>query len=133
MTSKDPAAAAGTPAPRRRAGQLEGHIVTVLVEAGRPLTPGEVLEVLGASTALSYSTVVTTLTRLYEKGALTRKRHGRAFRYGAVADAAGLIAGRMNRLLIEEPDRASVLRRFVSTLDPQDEEILRELLGGSQD
>jgi predicted transcriptional regulator len=99
-----------------------------LVEAGRSLTPSEVLEVLNASTTLSYSTVVTTLTRLYKKGSVARQRHGRAYKYGAMADAPGLIAGRMSRLLSEERDRASVLRRFVSALDPGDEELLRELL-----
>jgi predicted transcriptional regulator len=38
------------------------------------LTPGEVRDRLDPDSALSYSTVVTTLTRLYEKGALTRHR-----------------------------------------------------------
>lgn len=97
------------------------------------MTPGEVLEALGESANLSYSTVVTTLTRLHQKGAVTRARYGRAFRYRAVADAAGLIAERMNRLLAEESDRASVLRRFVSALEPQDEAILRRLLSDLDD
>ena len=124
--SSDPERGSG----RRRAGQLEGQIVTVLTQAGRGLTPGEVRARLPE---LSYSTVVTILTRLYDKGAATRRRDGRAYRYEAVADAAALVAGRMNRLLTEEPDRASVLRRFVSTLDEQDEEFLRALLRDSDD
>lgn len=119
------------PASRRRAGQLEAQIVTVLTEAGGALTTGEVLERLGAEAGLSYSTVVTTLTRLHRKGIVTRRRHGRAFRYRAVADATGLTAFRMNRLLSREDDRASVLRRFVSGLDPDDEELLRDLLSQS--
>jgi hypothetical protein len=45
-----------------------------------------------------------------------------------VNDAAGLVADRMSRLLAREPDHASVLRRFVSTLDHRDEAILRDLL-----
>ncbi|UGQ13462.1 BlaI/MecI/CopY family transcriptional regulator [Yinghuangia sp. ASG 101] len=114
--------------PRRRSGQLEGQVITVLVEAGQPLTPGEVLEKLGASSGLSYSTVVTILTRLHTKGAVTRRRDGRPYRYGAVSDAATLSASRMSRLLAEEPDRASVLRRFVNALDPEDERTLRALL-----
>ncbi|MBW8487482.1 BlaI/MecI/CopY family transcriptional regulator [Actinomadura sp. PM05-2] len=107
---------------------MEAQIITVLAEADRPLTTGEVLERLGADSGLSYSTVVTTLTRLHRKGALARHRHGRAFRYQAMADAADLTALRMNRLLAEDPDRASVLRRFVGTLDPGDEDVLRDLL-----
>ncbi|MFC5751018.1 BlaI/MecI/CopY family transcriptional regulator [Actinomadura rugatobispora] len=107
---------------------MEAQILTVLAEAEQPLTTGEVLERLGAGAGLSYSTVVTTLNRLHSKGVASRRRHGRAFRYRAVADAAGLTAFRMNRLLSKEDDRASVLRRFVSSLDPGDEELLRDLL-----
>lgn len=103
-------------------------MVTVLGASSSPLTPGEVRDRLDPDGALAYSTVVTTLTRLYEKGAVTRHRDGRAFRYGAVSNAAGLVGDRMGRLLAAEPDRASVLRRFISTLDDRDEEILRALL-----
>ena len=103
-------------------------MITVLGAAPAPLTPGEVRDLLDPTGALSYSAVVTTLTRLHEKGSVTRHRDGRAFRYGALSDAAGLVAERMSRLLADEPDRASVLRRFVGTLDDRDEEILRALL-----
>jgi predicted transcriptional regulator len=113
---------------RRRPGQLETEIVTVLGGTPDPLTPGEVRDLLDPGGALSYSTVVTTLTRLHEKGAVARHRDGRAFRYGALADPAGLVADRMTRLMAVEPDHASVLRRFVSTLSSQDEKLLRELL-----
>ncbi|MEV6346798.1 BlaI/MecI/CopY family transcriptional regulator [Actinoplanes sp. NPDC051851] len=116
------------PPGRRRPGQLEKEVMTVLGESGRPLTPGEVRELLDPSGELSYSTVVTTLTRLYEKGSAVRHRDGRAFRYGAPAGPAGLVADRMHRLLEVEADRASVLRRFVSNLNPKDEELLRTLL-----
>ncbi|MFC0531722.1 BlaI/MecI/CopY family transcriptional regulator [Phytohabitans kaempferiae] len=118
---------------RRRPGQLEAQVVTVLVDAGRPLTPGEVRERLDPSLALSYSTVVTTLSRLYEKDAVSRHRAGRAYRYAAVADAATLVAKRMRHLLAAEPDHASVLRRFVSSLDPDDERTLRDLLDSAAD
>lgn len=118
---------------RRRPGQLEEQVVTVLSASSRPLTPSEVRDLLDPAGALSYSTVVTTLTRLYEKGALTRVRDGRAFRYGAVSNAAGLVADRMTRLLAGVPDRTSVLRRFVSTLDSHDERILRDLLADNPD
>lgn len=113
---------------RRRPGQLETEIVTVLGRVTDPLTPGEVRDLLDPSGQLSYSTVVTTLTRLHEKGAVARHRDGRAFRYGALAAPAGLVADRMTRLMAVEPDRASVLRRFVSTLSEQDEQLLRDLL-----
>ena len=102
--------------------------MTVLDSALRPLTPGEVRDALDPGGALSYSTVVTTLTRLFEKGAVARHRDGWAFRYGALSAPAGLVADRMSRLMEVEPDRATVLRRFVSNLSADDERLLRELL-----
>ena len=102
--------------------------MTVLDSAVRPLTPGEVRDLLEPGGPLSYSTVVTTLTRLFEKGAVARHRDGRAFRYGSVSGPAGLVADRMSRLMEVEPDRATVLRRFVSNLSSDDERLLRELL-----
>jgi hypothetical protein len=50
-----------------------------------------------------------------------------------VRDAAGLVAERMSRLPAAEPDRGSVLRRFVSTLDDGDEQLLRDLLRQDSD
>ncbi|BCY10514.1 hypothetical protein L3i22_056020 [Actinoplanes sp. L3-i22] len=102
--------------------------MAVLGESGGPMTPGEVRDRLDPSGELSYSTVVTTLTRLYEKGSASRHRAGRAFRYGAPHGPAGLVADRMTRLLSDEADRASVLRRFVGNLDATDEQLLRDLL-----
>ena len=64
---------------RRRAGALESEILRLLVAASGPLTPRDVLGRLPAR--LSYSTVVTVLTRMYEKGLLARFKDGRSFRY----------------------------------------------------
>ncbi|RLK53915.1 putative transcriptional regulator [Actinokineospora cianjurensis] len=119
----------GKPSPRRRPGELAAHVLNTLAEAGRPLSPGELLELLDPPGSLSYSAVVTTLTRLYEKKAVTRERAGRAYRYTAVTDPSALVAWRMSRLLDADPDHTSVLTRFVSALDEKDEQTLRRLLG----
>ncbi|WP_144122664.1 BlaI/MecI/CopY family transcriptional regulator [Catellatospora sichuanensis] len=129
MSPTQPAAGPESADPgRRRSGQLESQIITVLTEAGLALTPGQVRDRLAVQADLSYSTVVTILTRLHTKGAVIRERHGRAYHYAAVRDAAGLVADRMNRLLAAERDRISVLRRFVGSLNAEDEQILRSLL-----
>ena len=127
MTHADP-----RPSPRRGAGELEAAVLSVLWEAGRALSPGEVLQELtgqaGAPT-LSYSTVVTILSRLHAKKALHRRRDGRAFRYAPVADETGLAARRLAAMLDKEPDRQAVLSRFVADLSGSDEQLLRDLLG----
>lgn len=120
---------------RRAAGALESAVLGVLWNAAGPLSPGEVRERLARDGAdggaeLSYSTVVTILTRLHEKNALSREREGRAYRYAPVADEAGLAARRLSQLLDRSPDREAVLSRFVADLSDHDEQLLRELLDG---
>jgi predicted transcriptional regulator len=132
MPQREPEAGA-----RRAAGELESAVLAVLWEAGAPLSPGDVRDRLAARGAtgggeLSYSTVVTILTRLYQKKALARHRDGRAFRYAPVADEAGLAARRLAAMLDREPDREAVLSRFVADLSDRDEQLLRSLLGGGQ-
>lgn len=116
---------------RRGAGELESAVLAVLWTAGEPLNPHDVRERLAASAgddALSYSTVVTILSRLHEKGSLQRHRDGRAFRYAPVADEAGLAARRLSAMLDRAPDREAVLSRFVNDLSDTDEQLLRNLL-----
>jgi predicted transcriptional regulator len=111
---------------RRAPGELEAQVLAVLWNADGPLAPAEVRERLGAG--LAYTTVVTILSRLQEKGVADREKLGRSYRYRAVDDEPGLAARRMTKVLDGEPDRDSVLARFVSNLSESDEHLLRELL-----
>ena len=99
----------------------------MLQDAGSPLSPAQVLERLGGG--LAYTTVVTILARLHDKGTLSRRKDGRSFRYAPADDPAGLAARRLARMLDAEPDREGVLARFVSGLSSADEELLRRMLG----
>jgi predicted transcriptional regulator len=114
---------------RRGVGELEAEILGVLRAAGRPLSPGDVRERLDARAGreLSYSTVVTIVSRLHAKGLLSRERAGRGFAYQPV-DEASLQAGRMNVALAAGADRDAVLSRFVSGLSDRDARLLRDLL-----
>ena len=58
--------------PRRPAGALEAEVMAVLRAADTPLNPGQVRERLAVrpSGDLSYSTVVTIVSRLHAKGLL---------------------------------------------------------------
>jgi DNA-binding MarR family transcriptional regulator len=137
---------------RRAAGALEAEILAILREADGPLSPGEVRQRLtpraasssgpppvgpesappqaaGPRGELSYSTVVTIVSRLHAKGLLARQRAGRGFTYTPV-DEASLAASRMSQVLGSEHDHDAVLSRFVSGLSSRDARLLRELLGG---
>ncbi|MEV2190084.1 BlaI/MecI/CopY family transcriptional regulator [Streptomyces phaeochromogenes] len=114
--------------PRRRGqGELEVQVLSALREAEGPATAGWVQDRLGGD--LAYTTVITILTRLLAKGAVTRERAGRSFVWTPASDEAGLAARKMRKVLDGEPDREAVLASFVTALSPDDERLLRELLG----
>lgn len=98
----------------------------MLVEADGPLTAAEVGDRVSGS--LAYSTVVTTLGRLYAKGVLTRSRQGRAHAYEPAASEAAMAAARMRDALDGQFDHQEVLARFVSDLTGDEEAVLRQLL-----
>lgn len=116
----------------RSRGALEQEVIACLAASGRPMTVTEVLGELGDD--LAYTTVMTALSRLHAKGALSRKPAGRAFAYSLAVEpdamGASMTARRMARLLDAEADRADVLARFVADLDADDERLLTELLTG---
>lgn len=101
---------------RRGQGQLEAQVLAVLGSATSPVAATWVQERLDGE--LAYTTVITILTRLHGKQAVTRSRSGRSFLWTPVADEAGLTALRMRRLLDERDDRDAVLSSFVSALSP---------------
>ncbi|MFB6813759.1 BlaI/MecI/CopY family transcriptional regulator [Streptomyces sp. NPDC056347] len=117
--------------PRRGQGELEAQVLAVLRSANGPATAGWVQERLDGD--LAYTTVITILSRLYAKKAVTRTREGRSYTWTSASDEAGLAALRMRRVLDGERDRGAVLARFVSALSPGDEERLRALLARAAD
>lgn len=116
---------------RRPRGSLEREVLTAVAAGQGPQTVAEVSAAVTGATA--YTTVMTTLGRLYEKGALRRERQGRGFVYSLATTPqsvnAALAARQMHRLLAGEGRREDVLARFVAELDPGDEQLLLELLG----
>lgn len=115
--------------PRRPAGTLEAEVLAVLRAAGASLAPGDVRRRLdaGQQGELSYSTVVTIMSRLHAKGLLARERAGRGFAYTAL-DEASLAAHRMSQALDAGADHGAVLTRFASGLSGRDARLLRRLL-----
>ncbi|NUQ96714.1 MAG: BlaI/MecI/CopY family transcriptional regulator [Streptomyces sp.] len=119
------------PGERRPGGALETEVLALLQSSRQALTPGDVLQHL--EDGLAYSTVVTVLSRMFDKGLLTRSKQGRAYAYAPVADAHGLTARRMRQVMESDSDRAAVLTRFVEDLPAGDEQLLRQLLGDLPD
>ena len=94
-------------------GPLEAEILETLWQLGRPASVRNVLESLNKARRppLAYTTVMTVLSRLAEKGVLTRQQEGRGYVYeAAVSDAAELAV----RNVVREFGDAAVAQ-FVET------------------
>jgi predicted transcriptional regulator len=112
---------------RRRFGELENAVLAALWAALEPMVPAEVQAAVGDD--LAYTTVMTILVRLHDKGVIERSKVGRAYAYRPVVAEADVVADQVRRLLDQGQDRAAVLQGLVDGLAPGDEHVLRELLG----
>ena len=115
---------------RRAAGELESVVLTALWTSGRPLTATQLNAVLPGD--LARTTVLTILSRLHEKGLLTRHRTGRGYAYSPADERATHTATQMLSLLDSDPDRTEVLSRFISELSPDDEKFMLDVLARGQ-
>jgi predicted transcriptional regulator len=111
---------------RRPDGALEQEVLLQLWNLGRPATPAEVLERLDED--LAYTTVMTILTRLWQKRLVVRKRRGRAFEYEPVVSEAELTARRMHESLSASSDPKAALVTFVDSLSSSQARALRALI-----
>lgn len=113
---------------RREMGALEHEVLSELWALGEPATPAVVLGARGSD--LAYTTVMTILTRLWEKGLVTRKRSGRAYAYTPAVTEAELTARRMRATLATASDQKAALGKFVGSLSAREARTLRALLDG---
>lgn len=108
---------------------LENAVMAILWDATRPLTPGEVQELLPAERAVEYTTVMTVMARLWKKGRLHRERTGRAYAYQPTRTRTEHAAIRMEEILDTAGDRTKALARFAEQLSASERKRLMEQLG----
>lgn len=104
-------------------GPLERRVMARLWARG-PQTVGEVLQALneGEHRPLAYTTVMTILVRLHEKGYLTRRREARHYRYAAAVEESALAAhaGRLALQRLIDHYGADSVARFAADLGESD-------------
>lgn len=110
-------------------GELEASVMDVLWDGGGWLTPGEVHAVLEPERSLAYTTIMTILVRLWQKGRVERQRDGRAFAYRPTRTREEHAADRMGEFLAAAgADRPLALSHFLQGLDAADRAQVRRLL-----
>ena len=107
-------------------GALEAKVLECLWGFEDAATPAEVLESIDSD--LAYTTVMTILTRLFDKGLAERTKRGRAYAYRAALTEADLTARRMQAHLAVVGNRRAALTKFVETLPARDVRAVRALL-----
>jgi predicted transcriptional regulator len=125
MSKRKPAQ---TNTPRLGVGELEQQVMGVLWDDGGHLTAAEVNARLAADRELAYTTVMTVLVRLWEKGSITRERRGRAWAYRPVLGREEQTAQRMNALLRGGGDESIALARFLENMTQTERAQLQALL-----
>lgn len=111
---------------RRPRGQLENEVLAALATGPGLSSPAEVAAQIDGN--LAYTTVMTTLSRLHDKGAVSREAAGRGYVYRLAADRSALTARQMRKLLDRGEDRRTVLARFLDELPESDRPLLQRLL-----
>ena len=112
----------------RQLGPLELRLLEALWSRGSS-TVRELLE--SGYEDLAYTTVMTTLDRLFKKNLLTRQAEGRAFRYSPRLTREGLhreaVGDAFRQLLDASPAPELPLSYFVEILSERDAQLLDDL------
>src|SRR4051794_30607432 len=92
----------------------------------RPVTVREVLEDLQQERSIAYTTVMTVLDNLHQKGWVRREAEGRAYRYEAVSTRAAYSAALMNEAWSASDNPAAALVAFFDMMSPEQRHALRD-------
>ncbi|WAL97050.1 BlaI/MecI/CopY family transcriptional regulator [Streptomyces sp. Je 1-369] len=112
----------------RPLGELEDSVMTRVWKWNRPVTVREVLEDLQEERSIAYTTVMTVLDNLHQKGWVRREAEGRAYRYEAVSTRAAYAAALMNEAWSQSDNPAAALVAFFGMMSAEQREALSDAM-----
>jgi predicted transcriptional regulator len=107
-----------------RLGALEAEVMSLIWERGEWVSVNDLRPVLRGRTR-AYTTVMTIVTRLCDKGLLERRRQGRGFVYRPILSKEELAARTLHDVLASSDDPHAVLAHFVKDLQASPELLAR--------
>ncbi|MEE1790060.1 BlaI/MecI/CopY family transcriptional regulator [Streptomyces sp. BE308] len=110
----------------RQLGELEDAVMTRVWQWNRPVTVREVLEDLQQERSIAYTTVMTVMDNLHQKGWVRREVDGRAYRYTAVSTRAAYSAALMNEAWSRSDNPAAALVAFFGMMSAEQREALQD-------
>ncbi|MEU7282973.1 BlaI/MecI/CopY family transcriptional regulator [Streptomyces sp. NPDC045431] len=112
----------------RQLGELEDAVMTRVWQWNRPVTVREVLEDLQQERSIAYTTVMTVMDNLHQKGWVRREVSGRAYRYTAVSTRAAYSAALMNEAWSKSDNPAAALVAFFGMMSQEQREALNDAI-----
>ncbi|MEV0776429.1 BlaI/MecI/CopY family transcriptional regulator [Streptomyces sp. NPDC050433] len=110
----------------RQLGDLEDAVMSRVWQWNRPVTVREVLEDLQRERSIAYTTVMTVMDNLHQKGWVRREVDGRAYRYTAVSTRAAYAAALMNEAWSKSDNPAAALVAFFGMMSPAQRDALED-------
>lgn len=98
-----------------RLGRLEAEVMEFIWSQEQPVGVNEILAALRGRKR-AYTTVMTIVTRLYEKGLVERERRGRAFVYRPAGSKEEVAARALLSVLGSTENPEAVLAYFIEDL-----------------
>ncbi len=110
-------------------GELEGAVMETLWRLGSATVRQVHQSLQGDRKDLAYTTIMTVMSRLYDKGVLEREPEGTAFRYRPTEGREAFLAQRSLEVFsgLAEDLSGPVLSAFVDKLGAREAERLKEL------
>lgn len=109
-------------------GELELKVMDVLWASDDQLRVRDVLDRLSAERSFAYTTIMTVLDNLHDKGWVQRMRTGRAYSYWPVRSREEAGAQILREVLNSSGDAESVLLHFAASVSEHESELLRRAL-----
>ncbi|MEN8654980.1 BlaI/MecI/CopY family transcriptional regulator [Streptomyces sp. 21So2-11] len=112
----------------RQLGDLEDAVMTRVWQWNRPVTVREVLEDLQKERSIAYTTVMTVMDNLHQKGWVRREVDGRAYRYTSVSTRPAYSAALMNEAWSQSDNPAAALVAFFGMMSTEQRVALRDAM-----
>lgn len=103
-----------------------------LWDASGPMTVRQVMVDLQADRQIAYTTAMTVLDHLAQKGMVTRTKLGRAYSYSPTHTREDRVAELMGQALAESTNKDAALLRFVENMSSDEAAQLRRLLDSTE-
>ncbi|QBJ96345.1 BlaI/MecI/CopY family transcriptional regulator [Rhodococcus sp. ABRD24] len=106
-------------------GGLEAEVMDVLWSATEPMSVHDLLATLSERKQFAYTTILTVVTHLHEKGWVDREKRSRAYFYRPARTREEATSQALRELLDSSNDSAAVLLHFARTISDAEREALQ--------